>query len=71
MRRERNKDIISPITEQAWNQYFEKLLTEDRNEFQSTDSNTNITIQGSPVRISVSDVKESVNALKNDLLKTY
>lgn len=65
MRRERNKDIICPITEQSRNQYFEKLLTEDRKEFQITDNNTNITTQGSPVRISVSEVKKSVNALKN------
>lgn len=55
------KEVFSPITPppQEWNEYFEKMFTEDRPQFKNTpNSNPKIAIQGSPRRLTAAEVKE-------------
>lgn len=60
------KDIINTIPLQKWEDYFSKLLTEDRKSFKEQEhENKDIKTQGSPVRITENEVRKQVHFLKN------
>lgn len=64
LRQEKKKDIISPITLEKWDEYFKKLLTEDRRQFQEQNF-PNILTTASPLRINNYEVKNICRSLKN------
>lgn len=60
------KDIINTISLQKWEDYFSKLLTEDRTTFKEQEhEDENIQTQGSPIKITEKEVREQVRFLKN------
>lgn len=66
IRKTRMKDIINTIPLQKWEDYFGKLLTEDRKSFKEQEHETkNIKTQGLPVKITENEVRKQVHFLKN------
>lgn len=64
LRSNRSKEIVTPITSQQWETYFQELLTEQRIEFKEEETQ-NIKTMGSPVRITKEEVKKQCGFLKN------
>lgn len=63
LRQEKNKEIISPITLNKWNEYFKCLLVEDRINYQKKDNT------GNNIQISVSLIRITINK-KNEYVST-
>jgi len=51
LRQDNKRDIISPITLEKWDDYFSKLLKENRPHFQIEDQTSTIQTTASPIRI--------------------
>lgn len=49
LRQQNNKDIISPISLQKWDDYFSELLTEKRTEYKQQNTTDQITTISSPI----------------------
>lgn len=65
IRAERKREIISPITPERWQQYFKQLLTEQRQEFVENGQPSNIRTIGSPIRITLEELRKHCISLKN------
>lgn len=67
LRNNRGKDIISTIRPHDWEEYFEKLLTEDRDKFggRLEPEHQNINVIGSPVRLNIEEIERVCKTLKN------
>jgi len=66
MRKNRKKDIITTISTQQWESYFKELLTEERPQFKEEPYTQNLRTMGSPVRITIEEVKKQSSFLKNN-----
>lgn len=65
IRSERRKEIISPITSKEWEHYFKQLLTEDRMAFKTDEVPNNIKFMGSPIRLTIEEIRKQCISLKN------
>lgn len=66
LRQEKKRDIISAITPDQWDEYFEKLLNEDRAEFLNNSDTSNVNILASPLRVTTKEVEEVCKSLKKN-----
>ncbi|XP_057663198.1 uncharacterized protein LOC130898146 [Diorhabda carinulata] len=64
LREDRSNNLISPITLEKWDEYFSILFTETRPEFKNQRQD-NINIITSPLRITIKEVKDVCQSLKN------
>lgn len=66
LREQKKKEIISPITNEKWEQYFKDLLTENRTEFTNKENNViEINVESSPFRVTRKEVTDICRSLKN------
>lgn len=65
IRKNRKKDLITPITLKNWDSYFNELLTEKRAELEIEDSSPYVRMQAFPTRISRKEVKDICLSLRN------
>lgn len=67
LRQDNKKDIITPVTLQKWDEYFGKLLTENREAYKKQEPEPRIEIRtlASPIRVKSAEVKQICQNLKN------
>lgn len=65
MRTERKKEIITLITLEKWEQYFQQLLTEKKRGCEDNNQLHNIRIIGLSIRLTLKEVEKQCNTLKN------
>lgn len=58
LRKNRGKEIISSITLQNWEEYFERLLNEDRSEFIQAQENQSVNFIGFSITLRVVEITE-------------
>ncbi|KAF2890477.1 hypothetical protein ILUMI_15696 [Ignelater luminosus] len=69
LRKEKKRDIITTITPDQWNEYFERLLNEDRPEFKDNSDTQNINISASPILVRQEDQQLTIYSALHRLLK--
>lgn len=65
LRQNNKRELISPVTTDKWDEYFGKLLREDRVQFLEDDSPNRVHVSASPIRIRTKEVKDVCTTLKN------
>ncbi|KAF2884257.1 hypothetical protein ILUMI_21909 [Ignelater luminosus] len=67
IRKEKNKDVISPIILEKWEEYMKNLLTKNRPDFieETKHAQINIETVGSPIRLTTKKIRKACNSLGN------
>lgn len=63
IRTDKKKVILEPISGKDWEDYYSKLLVEDRENFKK--EGPRVTVQGEPIEIQIENVEKAIKNMKN------